>query len=545
MSNALEQASLIMVPSGYEDGTLGSLKPTDGTGDFTFSRGSNTSATRVNADGYIEKGYENLLLQSNSFTTSPWSSIDITLTGGQEGYDGSSNAWKAQFNSGFRYIGQNISSSGINTFSVYAKAGTTEWIRLSPFGTSPSQGAYFNIALDGSGSVGYSFGGVETNIDYISNGWYRCSITIKESFTSVNIIGSDAGGSTSTSGEYCYIQDAMLNQGLVAYPYLETTDSPVQGGLLENSPRLDWSNGVPSVLVEEGRTNLVRNSEALNISPNVVESVSYSYNEIASPSGFINAPKFSETTEGTAYRHGFYHYVVIPNGAITASIFTKQIDRRYVSLQSNATGSNQYSYVDLQDGSVVSEGTGWTLSTEDYGNGWWRIIATATGIQSSPYFIWGMSINGTSNTYSGDGSEFTFWGVQLEEGSYPTSYIPTCGTTQTRSKEVISDNFNIPTTATIYNSFYSDVAETVFVFDQVFNVVEGLNKVAIAFSPTAVKISVGGSIVANATGTYDTTSLTNIQLGSNNGTDYSNAPISGFYVFPEFLTDAELNSLTD
>ena len=65
MSNALEQASLIMVPSGYEDGTLGSLKPTDGSGDFTFSRGSNTSATRVNADGYIEKGYENLLEQSN------------------------------------------------------------------------------------------------------------------------------------------------------------------------------------------------------------------------------------------------------------------------------------------------------------------------------------------------------------------------------------------------------------------------------------------------------------------------------------------------
>ena len=127
----------------------------------------------------------------------------------------------------------------------------------------------------------------------------------------------------------------------------------------------------------------------------------------------------------------------------------------------------------------------------------------------------------------------------------PSSYIPTYGTTHTRSNEVISDNFDIPTTATIYNSFYSDTAETVFVLDQVFNVAEGLNKVAIAFSPTAVKISVGGSIVANATGTYDTTALSNIQLGSNNGTDYSNAPISGFYVFPEFLTDEELNSLTD
>ena len=58
--NALEAASLVMIPSGYEDGTLGSLKPIDGSGDFTFSRGSNLSATRVLENGYIEKGYENL-----------------------------------------------------------------------------------------------------------------------------------------------------------------------------------------------------------------------------------------------------------------------------------------------------------------------------------------------------------------------------------------------------------------------------------------------------------------------------------------------------
>ena len=51
--NALEAASLVMIPSGYQDGTLGSLKPLDGTGDFTFTRGSNISATRVNADGTL------------------------------------------------------------------------------------------------------------------------------------------------------------------------------------------------------------------------------------------------------------------------------------------------------------------------------------------------------------------------------------------------------------------------------------------------------------------------------------------------------------
>ena len=74
MSSALDAASLVMIPSGYEDGTLGSLKPTDGTGDFTFTRGSNISATRINADGNIEKGYENLYCcRVIQFDTSPWS----------------------------------------------------------------------------------------------------------------------------------------------------------------------------------------------------------------------------------------------------------------------------------------------------------------------------------------------------------------------------------------------------------------------------------------------------------------------------------------
>jgi hypothetical protein len=46
-------ASLIYYPSGYKAGTAYSLKPTDGSGDLTFTRAS--SATRVNAEGLIEK----------------------------------------------------------------------------------------------------------------------------------------------------------------------------------------------------------------------------------------------------------------------------------------------------------------------------------------------------------------------------------------------------------------------------------------------------------------------------------------------------------
>ena len=61
MSNAFDKASLVMLPHAYEEGKLYSLKPTDRSGDFTFSRGTDT-ATRVNASGNIEKETQNLLL---------------------------------------------------------------------------------------------------------------------------------------------------------------------------------------------------------------------------------------------------------------------------------------------------------------------------------------------------------------------------------------------------------------------------------------------------------------------------------------------------
>ena len=216
MATALETASLVMVPSGYEDGTLGSLQPLDGTGDFTFTRGSNISATRVNEDGYIEKGYENLLLQSNNFNTSPWTTAG-TLTPNQTGYDGSTNAWLYEKSAAFQQVGQLISQSGVLTFSVYLKAGSYEWVRLR---ISNLENAYYHLTEDG--SLGSVAGGdvISTKIDSVGNEWYRCSISVNSAISDVKIYPALGNNDMGTIGTI-YIQDAQLNQGLVAYPYLE------------------------------------------------------------------------------------------------------------------------------------------------------------------------------------------------------------------------------------------------------------------------------------------------------------------------------------
>jgi hypothetical protein len=67
MSDLYNKASLVMNPQLVDTGKVYSIKPEDRKGDFTFTRSS--AATRVNADGNIEKETQNLLLQSNSFNT--------------------------------------------------------------------------------------------------------------------------------------------------------------------------------------------------------------------------------------------------------------------------------------------------------------------------------------------------------------------------------------------------------------------------------------------------------------------------------------------
>ena len=62
----LDKSSLVMIPSGYKEDKLYSVKPRNGDGDFTFTRAS--TGTRVNADGYIEDVSWNFIKYSEDLT---------------------------------------------------------------------------------------------------------------------------------------------------------------------------------------------------------------------------------------------------------------------------------------------------------------------------------------------------------------------------------------------------------------------------------------------------------------------------------------------
>jgi hypothetical protein len=153
---------LALIPSGYSDGKVYSVLPSNGDGDFTFSRGSN--ATRVNKDGLIETmplelGSEILSgldftnwavlggassVSSDEFTTTSAGGISKTslLTVGKDykavisGTTTSANTQIRTSNNSFTYFNWDYSGSFSFEFVFTATSTTGLYIRHSGVGTT-------------------------------------------------------------------------------------------------------------------------------------------------------------------------------------------------------------------------------------------------------------------------------------------------------------------------------------------------------------------------------------------------------------------------
>jgi hypothetical protein len=100
---------------------------------------------------------------------------------------------------------------------------------------------------------------IDTGIEDVGSGWYRCYATWNVASTSV--VQYYVGWSDSDSNTL-YIQDAQVEQGLVARDYIETTTAAVEGGITDNVPRLDYTDSsCPALLLEPQRFNAIDSSE--------------------------------------------------------------------------------------------------------------------------------------------------------------------------------------------------------------------------------------------------------------------------------------------
>jgi hypothetical protein len=248
---------------------------------------------------------------------------------------------------------------------------------------------------------------------------------------------------------------------------------PANEARFDHDPETGESLGL---LIEEGRSNLIEYSEDIsNSNWSNFTNITSNTSDTTSPNGLNTATKLFDTTlessQLSRYRTiGSYS----ENNTYTFSIFVKpaERDKIRIALQNVSTGDNFIrAHINLSTETVENSGafgsaTFSSASIIKYPNNWYRIFITGilgttsttvrinTLVQFPPSF----PSLGAGGARTGDGTSGIYiWGAQLEAGAFPTSYIPTQGSTRTRLRE------DVIITGKNFSSFYNQSEGSLYI----------------------------------------------------------------------------------
>lgn len=238
-----------------------------------------------------------------------------------------------------------------------------------------------------------------------------------------------------------------------------------------NTPRITYNPATlacQGVLYEPARTNLVTYSNQFDNAVWTKTNVTLVADAILAVDGTNTVYRL--VASAVSGRHWVSHAASCTSGLVYAmSVYAKAGGYNFISLTTGSTifGSNQWATFDLSDGTISSEGsTDVNPTITDVGNGWYRVTIspTATSSASTNAFTadFFASDPGTRVPSSlGDGiSGIYIWGVQVETGSFETSYISTVASTVIRAADtftgvspcVVYSNVTAPSGYTTWSS---------------------------------------------------------------------------------------------
>jgi hypothetical protein len=203
------------------------------------------------------------------------------------------------------------------------------------------------------------------------------------------------------------------------------------------------------LLIEETRTNLLPESEDLT-SGLITELAITTSNDtgVIAPDGTAGATRVIQDNTTAQHLIGDTAGGLTLGGNYALSCFVKAgtTDLIWFSVNSYLNWVDDWNfYINLTTGNVYGNSNNISnanLKVEEYPNGWWKLSMVAqqepAGGGAGGLWLGHADPNGTLTTnVAGDGSTYFYaWGLQMEAGAYPTSYIPTSGSTAARVKDL-------------------------------------------------------------------------------------------------------------
>jgi|GEM_PF-1182931 len=432
-------------------------------GNLPFNYSGNSIRLYYNSNGLLSYAPQNLLLQSNNFTFGVWGANNVNK--GANSIVESATTTAHQTN-------QNIGIPVLNawyTFAVDAKDG------FGVFGIDQHRYLAFSTTGSAFGTQDYAIFNLEngtlqrsgtdafTGIVALTDGWYRCTITLRcvLAVSSNAVFGLATPGSTGRVPVYpgnsggIFLRNAQAAASTKAVAYAETTTAKVYMPRAYNFQDHNPATFAPrGFLIEEQRSNLLLYSQDAAQSIWTKTDTTVNPQVAISPDGTLTADQLTEGSAAGTARIYQLSAAFTAGAVITASIYLKKGSNDWVRIRllNGVNGGDAWFNLNTRvAGTVVpvNAGTLFTSQTEQCPNGWVRCIISGKASASATTVtlqIHSATANGASGRVAG--STRYQYGAQLEEGTFATSYIPTFWAIAQRDADIAT----LTTTAAGFNA---------------------------------------------------------------------------------------------
>jgi hypothetical protein len=446
----------------------------------------NSDAWRIDRENIIRRVPFNLLKGSETFDTPYWTySNNVTVQpNAAAAPDGTTTASLVENQTANTDVAikQSLPTTmfisevgGPFNYSIYAKAFDSQptflLLRIYAVSSANTRAALLVFNLNSGSVVGLT----QSTTTFLSaqaatpinlgGGWYRVGIigSIPEGQVSTNIqceFEFTDDSSFTTIGDTLYNSTAGIAKGYVwgaqlceklgtltqsNTPYTPTVDRV-------DVARIDYStaNDCPSILIEPGRTNLLKCSQSFRLSEWTTFGVSVlTTPQVFGPDGIAGNYRI----EGTLNNYSIKQDVTITNGNTYAlSVYIKkETDPNWnpadLRVSFGELGTNITMSVDM---SLATPTVQITASSSTYypaANRFVRIYNTGYDDWYRAVLVFKVqnlaSTNQPVQIQNTTPNKFIIYGFQFEEGEYETSYIKTGLTTYTRGAETLREESNI------------------------------------------------------------------------------------------------------